>query len=348
MLDYLFSLASQIAWVLFAIYTIAYFARTFGQEGWELALIRLFSYRVMLPLFAVISISLLSAAMIFVEPTEVGVVISALSPGGIRSQPLRPGLHWIVPILERGAIYNISWQTYTMSALPREGDKLGDDSIRARTKDGQEVRLDCSVIFRIDAEQSVALHIDWQSRYVDEFVRPLVRSLVRTQVSQYSVSEVNSSSRKDLEALLDRLMHDEFADKGLILDKFLLRDTTFSPEYATAIERKQIALEGQEQAKYEAEQVRTSARGKADAIKTEAEAKAEALKLVAAALQQNPDLLTYEYINKLSPNIRVMLVPNNSPYLLPLPNLETTEAISAALPLTVTTVAPVSSSPINR
>jgi hypothetical protein len=45
------------------------------------------------------------------------------------------------------------------------------------------------------------------------------------------------------------------------------------------------------------------------------------LDLIAKALQNNPDLLTYTYINKLAPGIQVMLVPNNAPYLLPLPTM---------------------------
>lgn len=96
-------------------------------------------------------------------------------------------------MLEDMAIYPIYWQTYTMSSSLTEGDTLGDDSIRARTSDGQEVRLDTSVIFRINTDQAVLVHIDWQARYIQDFIRPIVRGVVRTQVSQFTVKEVNSS-----------------------------------------------------------------------------------------------------------------------------------------------------------
>jgi hypothetical protein len=56
----------------------------------------------------------------------------------------------------------------------------------------------------------------------------------------------------------------------------------------------------------------------------EAEAERQALDLIAQALEENPDLLTYQYITKLAPGVQVMLVPNNAPYLLPLPTLEGT------------------------
>lgn len=348
MLDSLLATIAQIIWALFGVYTLAYFVLTVRQHGLTLALIRLFSYRVMAPLLIAIGASLLSMALVFVEPTEVGVIVSVVSPGGVRPQPLRAGLHWIIPILEREEIYPVVWQTYTMAGKPNEGAKAGDDSIRARTSDGQEVRLDCSVIFRINSDRAVVIHSDWQTRYIEDFVRPTVRSVVRTQVSQFTVREVNSSARKDLEALLDRLLREELAEKGLLLDNFLLRDITFTPEYAASIEHKQIALEGEEQAKHEAQQVRNRAEGKADAIKTEAQAQSEALKLIAEALQADPQLLTYQYIDKLSPNIRAMLVPNNNPLILPLPDLMDAQPLTTTQTTTVTVTVVATPTPVMR
>ena len=63
------------------------------------------------------------------------------------------------------------------------------------------------------------------------------------------------------------------------------------------------------------------AQGRADARIIEAEAEAEALKVIAAAIRNNPDLLTYQYITKLAPNIDAMLLPNDSPFLFPLPEM---------------------------
>ena len=61
--------------------------------------------------------------------------------------------------------------------------------------------------------------------------------------------------------------------------------------------------------------------GRAEARLIEAKAEKDALELIASALRDNPDLLTFEYIQKLSPGIQVMLVPSENPFLLPLPSL---------------------------
>lgn len=56
-------------------------------------------------------------------------------------------------------------------------------------------------------------------------------------------------------------------------------------------------------------------------IRLKAEAQAEALRLINEILSQNRDLITYQYVDKLGPGVQVMLVPNDNPYLLPLPEM---------------------------
>jgi regulator of protease activity HflC (stomatin/prohibitin superfamily) len=66
----------------------------------------------------------------------------------------------------------------------------------------------------------------------------------------------------------------------------------------------------------------TKAKAEAESRLIKAEAEAEALELIAAALRDNPQVLTFEYIDKLAPGIQIMLVPSDNPWLLPLPSLE--------------------------
>jgi regulator of protease activity HflC (stomatin/prohibitin superfamily) len=381
-LDQLLNIIAISAWLFFTIYGVSVFVQSLRREGLQIAILRVLSARVLLPLLLPISLSLLAAALVFIQPSQVAVVISYITPGGVRPQPLRAGLHFTVPILEQAVIYPIAWQTYTMSSKPNEGAKTGDDSIGARTSDGQEIHIDLSIIFRVNYEQVVRLHSDWQDRYVEDFVRPVIRGLVRTQVSQFKVKEVNSSARKDLEATLQRLLTEELGAKGLIVDQLLLRDISFTDEYAAAIEHKQVAMEDEERAIHEAQGMRNLAEGQrdqltlvaageadaiqlkvkaqaeaeADAIRVKAQAQTEALQSIAVALTKNPNLITYEYVEKLSPNIRAMLVPNNAPLILPLPDLMSgmtkdaltttvaptrTDSLTSTLP-TTTTIMPAS------
>jgi regulator of protease activity HflC (stomatin/prohibitin superfamily) len=284
-------------------------------------------------------LSIVSAGIVFIQPEDRGVVISALSPQGYRSEALTPGLRWVIPFFESVITYPISRQTYTMSIASAEGQLEGDDSIDARTSDGQQVKIDASVIYAIDPAQVVKVHIDWQDRYTDELVRPLSRGVIRDVVSQYGIEQVVTSKRDEMKQNMSDGLATRLAENGLVLEDFILRNITFSPEYAASVEQKQIAEQQAMQAKFvveskkqEAEQARQTAQGAADAVVIRAkgdaesrlisaEAEAKSLLLIAAALKDNPNLLNYQYINRLAPGIQVMLVPNTNPYILPLPSL---------------------------
>jgi len=332
---------ASISWVVFIGFIILAVVQASRGKGFRGALTMIIIGLVLALLF-----SSASAGIVFIQPEERGVVISAVSTQGYRSDALTPGLHWIIPFFENVIRYSISRQTYTMSIAAGEGQVQGDDSISARTSDGQEVFVDASVIFSIDPSKVTQVHIDWQSRYQDELVRPLARGVIRDAISQFSVEQVVTSKRTEMTQQITGALSERLASNGLTLVDFLLRNVTFSPEYAASVEQKQIAEQQAQQAKFvveskkqEAEQARQIAQGVADAAviraKGDAEARviqakaeAEALLAIAEALQDKPELLQYQYITKLAPGIQVMLVPNNAPYLLPLPTLTPTASPS--------------------
>jgi len=295
-------------------------------------------------ILAAILLTSVAAGLVFVRPEERGVVISAVAPGGYRPVALTPGLHWVIPFFENVVIYPISRQTYTMSIAPGEGQVTGDDSVEARTSDGQIVRIDASVIYAINLDRVVQVHIEWQSRYATDLVRPIARGIIRSAASQYGVEEIVTSERDALTDLITAELAGSLEENGITLVEFILRNIAFSDEYAASVEQKQIAEQLAQQAAFtveqrrqEAEQARQvaegladaaviAAQGRADARLIEADAEARALEMIAEALAGHPELLTYQYITKLAPGIQVMLVPSNAPYLLPLPTLEPSTA----------------------
>ncbi len=285
--------------------------------------------------FAVLAIlvSTVSAGLVFIQPNERGVVITAVAPG-YRAAALQPGINWIIPFVESVVTYPISRQTYTMSIAPSEGRVQGDDSITARTADGQEIYMDASVIYQIDPNKVIQVHIQWQNRY-EELVRAQARGIIRDMVSKYGVEEVYSTKRDELVKRIYETLQVKLEDNGLMLVDFVLRNITFSPEYSASVEQKQIAEQQAQQAKLiveqkkqEAEQARQTAQGRADAAVIEAkgradariieaDAEAKALELIAKVIRDNPSLLNYQYITKLSPTIQTLLLPSNAPFILP-------------------------------
>lgn len=292
-------------------------------------------------LVVAIILLILGSGLVYVESNERGVV-KTIRAGGVRPEALEPGLHWIVPVIEQVVPYSISNQNYTMSATANEGQIPGDDSIRARTKDGQEVILDATVIYQIDPAKVIPLHIVWQERYQDGIVRPESRGIIRDAVSQYGVEEVVSTKRIEMTQYISEQLSETLSKNNLLLVDFVLRDIHFSEEYATAVEQKQIAEQQAQQAKFvveqrkqEAEQARQVAQGQADAAVIaaqgaaeaqiiQAEAQAEANELIGQSLQANPEILQYQYILKLAPGVQTIFIPSGNQFILPLPNTTTT------------------------
>ena len=304
---------------------------------------------VVIVLIIALVLTTLGAGLVYVESNERGVV-KTISAGGVRPEALGPGLHWILPVVEQVVTYSISNQNYTMSAVATEGQTQGDDSIRARTKDGQEIILDASVLYRVDPRKVVQLHIVWQNNYQQGIVRPEARGIIRDAVAQYGVEEVVSSKRAEMVGFITEQLAATFAENNLELVDFILRDIHFSEGYAAAVEQKQIAEQQAQQAKLtveqkkqEAEQARQTAQGQADAAVIaakgaadaqiiQAEAQAKANELIGQSIQDNPEILQYQYILKLSPSIQTIFIPSGNQFILPLPDTTITPTVPTTVP----------------
>lgn len=277
-----------------------------------------------------------SASIVFIEPDELAVVVTVIGGEGIRSESLPAGLHWIVPFAERVERYSILNQTYTMSSVADEGEFASEDSIQVRTKDGQQVYIDASVIYAVDPLKAIDLYRTWRFSYEDGLVRPQARGVIRDVASQYGVEEIVSSKRTEMQLLITEELTKIFTANNLVLRDFVLRNIRFSDEYALAVEQKQIAEQQAQQAKFvveskkqEAEQARQIAQGQADAAVIaaqgaaearliEAQAEAEANRLIAESI--TPQLVQYQYVLKLAPGVTTIFIPSGNQFILPLPS----------------------------
>jgi regulator of protease activity HflC (stomatin/prohibitin superfamily) len=275
----------------------------------------------------------LSRGLVTIPPNERGIVLNAFT--GIRLPTLEPGVHFIAPFIESVKRYSTGQATYTMSKTPNEGQVQGDDSVTARTSDGQEVFLDASVTYRVDTGRLPSLLQNFPTdNWEQVVVRPRARSIVYNRVATYRVEEVYSTKREELQKRIEDDLRTALDKDGLILEALLLRNITFNQEYAKSVEEKQVAQQNAERAKFvvdqerqEAERIRVQAQGRADAAVTgakgeaesqiiRAEAEAKSLELIAKQIRDNPSLLTFRYIEKLTPGVQTIFLPANQPFLL--------------------------------
>ena len=144
------------------------------------------------------------------------------------------------------------------------------------------------------------------------------------------------------------------SEEGLILTDLLVRDITFTDEFAQSIERAQIAEQRAAEARFQVEQRRAEAEqaravaegerdaeiaraeGEAQAIILRAQAEAEGLRLVSEQIAENPELIQYEYVRRLADNINIALVPSSGPFLFDFDSL--TQAAQSGPSTTTTTI----------
>ncbi|NDJ78103.1 MAG: prohibitin family protein [Chloroflexi bacterium] len=269
----------------------------------------------------------LSAGIVEIEPDEVGVVFNVLS-GELSEEPLEPGLHLIIPGVQDVTIYSTAQQEYTVSGVVGEGAVEGDDAITALTQDGQQVRLDVTIIYRIDSNNADVVRENWRGNWENGLIRPALRNQTRAALTQFRVEEIYGGEHGQLENAIEEGIRELIAEEGFVLSNVLIRNIEFSEQYVASIEQKQVAQQEALEAEFrvrerqqEAEQARALAQGDADAARIRAEGEAAALELINEQLSQNPALIQWRYIETLGDDVELIVIPSNSPFLFDLESL---------------------------
>jgi prohibitin 2 len=254
--------------------------------------------------FAVFILVTLGRSFVLVGAGERAVIFNRFTG----TQPFQwgEGLHLVLPWVQIPTKYDVKTQTYTMHANQAEtghNGGEGNDAMTALTADGLPVLLDLSVLFHVDPDNVWKLHREIGPGYVEKIVRPQARSYVRMTVAQYPVIDVYGGRRAKIIEEINTRLRDLFARSYLVLDEVLLRNVQFSNEFQQAIEQKQVAQQEVQRMKFVLDQADKERRRKI----IEAEGEAASIRLKAAALAQNPQLVEYEYVQRLPDNVQTIV-----------------------------------------
>lgn len=162
---------------------------------------------------------LLTTLLVFIEPDERGVVLSPYEPTGYRREVLGPGLHLLKPG-EQAQVYLISRQSYTMTS----SSTTQPGSIIGRSQDGQEMEVDASLVYALDPEGIIDIHVRWQNHYQDGLVRPLARGTIRQTVSEYDANEATGIKRAEVQQVIFERLKSELAQEHIVLVEFVMQD----------------------------------------------------------------------------------------------------------------------------
>jgi regulator of protease activity HflC (stomatin/prohibitin superfamily) len=261
---------------------------------------------ILVALIIIVVLIFLFKIYIVIDPGEKAVIFNKAT-GNLRVTP-NEGFYFLVPLVEEPTVYDMKARTYTMSIATLEGEIKGDDSLQALTSDGQTVLLDISVRYHPDPDNLDKLHRRLGIDFVNKVIRPQVRSTVRMIVSEYPVLDVYSGKRMLIQSAIEKGLRESFKKNFITLEEVLLRNVQFSREFQQAIENKQIAQQDAQRMKYVLERQEQEKKRKI----IEAEGESESLRLKGKALADNPQLIQYEYIKLLAPNVQAIVTDQNT------------------------------------
>ncbi|MCX6188396.1 MAG: prohibitin family protein [Bacteroidetes bacterium] len=226
--------------------------------------------------------------------------------GKVQDDVLYSGLHFVNPVVEV-KILEAKTQNYTMSAVHDEGDQQGDDAIRVLTKDGLEVIIDLTVLYRILPDVAPRLLRETGADYKDKIIRPIARTKIRDNAVYYDAVELYSTKRDTFQMRIFNTLEEDFNKRGLILEQMLVRNIDLPASVKKTIESKINAEQDAQKMQFVLQKEKQEAERK----RVEAQGIADYQRIV--SLELNDKMLQYETIkaNKeiaISPNTKVIIM----------------------------------------
>lgn len=204
---------------------------------------------------------LLALSIVVIPDGYAGVRISQIS--GIRPTTLYSGMHFVVPFIQRIAVYDIRDQVYCTAA--DEASRKNEPVLKVEAQEGLPLGLAVSVRYRLDASRLAYVdanlprpsgpdtNLSREQGIAQLIVGPVVESAFRDAAPDYVVRDIFSSKRIEFrqrvaQAVTARLAQDAIAVKEVLVQRIVL-----PPEYAQGLESLLLKEQESERMNFEQE-----------------------------------------------------------------------------------------------
>jgi regulator of protease activity HflC (stomatin/prohibitin superfamily) len=244
---------------------------------------------------------------------------------------------------------------YRVAARAFPAEQLGEANkkiyvLDVKTKDGQNVQFDFTLLYALRANEVPQLHQQIGMNYEDQIILPQIRSEARLAIGSYAAEEIYQGKVRDeiQQVVKAKLVAALVKYPAIQINDALIRNFTFSAEFERAIEQKKLAaqqveinknkaLAQEEEAKRQEAEARGSklmvvqkAEGDAAALKINADAsryaleqeaagklaqykaEAEGKRLSAEALGGGKNVVALKFAEMIPPTLKVYAIPVGS------------------------------------
>jgi prohibitin 1 len=180
--------------------------------------------------------------------------------GAVEPVALTEGIHWRTPFRDSIVRVDVKVQKHEVEA-------------KGSTKDLQDLNAIFAVNFALDPD-TVARTYQQQgslNEIVDRIIAPQTQESFKTAVAQFTAEE-SIVKRPELKSSFDSILSDRLQKYGIAIYDTSVVDIQFSPEFAQAVEAKQVAEQDSQRAVYIAQKAEQEAQGRINQARGEAEA----------------------------------------------------------------------------
>ena len=267
-------------------------------------------------LILIITVILLMICTVRVPVGYEGVVCNNAN-GGVQEQTLKTGWHVVAPT-KSVKMFTVSNEQLILTRDKREGSK-DDESFRVASADNASIAISFQMSYRYKPDTLVKTYKNFKGMNGEDIVAQRVQTVLKSRVSEvttdYSLMELYSGNRAEINDKLTDYLNDKFGSQfGLEVIDASIIDVHPDKQLKTAINNRIEAQQKADQAKAEQETAKVkaetekieaekdaavkviNAQAEADAILAKADAEAEANRKINESLTGN--IIKQKYIEK--------------------------------------------------
>ena len=184
---------------------------------------------------------LVSAGIVIVPSGMAGVRVSQTK--GTVAGTLYPGVHFVVPLVERVELFNTRDQLFTtgisedvLTKGAAKGEASHSQALHVQAKEGLTLGLAITVRYQVDPKRLDYIEANLPQPLEKEIVPPVVATVWRELIPNYTVREVFSAKREEVRQRSAELIRKRLAADGIVVKEVMLRDIELPPEYSKGLE----------------------------------------------------------------------------------------------------------------
>lgn len=216
---------------------------------------------------------------------------------GMKPVVYNEGLNFNIPWFEWPVIYDIRTRPVNLQTL-------------TGSKDLQMVTIGIRVLHRPDPNHLVWIYRHLGQNYDERILPSLMNECAKAVVARYDANEL-LTKREQVSQTISQELKQRAGLFNVLLEDVAITHLAFSPEYAKAVEAKQVAQQDAARAKY----IVLGAMQEKKTIITKARGEAESAELIGQAVKKNPGFMKLRRIDAAKDIADIVTGSGNKVYL---------------------------------